>query len=92
MRVRAATETRTVTTKSTASPTRSQRSTPRTVLPSGLPNLATRIMPLLEGRCTAQGAQVSSRSSPVIADGVARDKQGGAAERHDDAHNACHQE
>jgi hypothetical protein len=62
----------------------------RTVLPSSLSNLGTCVMPLLEGRCPAQGAQVSSRSCPVIADGVARDKQGSAAERQDDTHNACH--
>jgi hypothetical protein len=49
-------------------------------------------MALLEGRCPAQGAQVSGRSCPVIADGVARDEQCSAAERHDDTNNACHQD
>ena len=64
---------------------------PRTVVPGRQRCLGTGVSALLERRCPTQRAEVSRGTSPVIADGVSGDHQGGTAERHDDAQNPGHQ-
>ena len=52
----------------------------------------TGVATLLVRRRPTQRAEVGCRSGAVIADGVSRNEQGGAAERHDDPDDSDHQD
>ena len=63
----------------------------RAVLPGCQRRLGARFAALLERRGPAQRTEVSRSAGAMVANGVSRDHQGGAAERYNDAHDACHQ-